>query len=215
MFNVCRDCGLYRADKTIDPTGPYALCPECGHAHPFRRLPLLLVGGASGAGKSTILQHLLGRVESAILLEADILWRPEFNRPDDGYRDFFETWLRLAKNIGQAGRPVTLFGAGMAVPENIEPRVERRYFGAVSYLALVCDEDVLAARLRARPAWRESRGAAFVQEQIHFNRWCREQGPAQSPPVAVLDTTAADPAATADAVKKWIEAGAVDAPPWR
>ena len=33
----------------------------------------------------------------------------EFDRPDTQYRDFFETWLRVALNIAQAGRPVVLF----------------------------------------------------------------------------------------------------------
>ncbi len=47
MFNVCYQCGQYRADKIIDPSGPAAICPECGHRHPFRKLPLLVVGGAS------------------------------------------------------------------------------------------------------------------------------------------------------------------------
>jgi pimeloyl-ACP methyl ester carboxylesterase len=54
MWNICWHCGLYRADKQIDPDGPAAICPECGHRHPFRQLPLLLVSGAGGAGISTV-----------------------------------------------------------------------------------------------------------------------------------------------------------------
>ncbi|MBN1922962.1 MAG: hypothetical protein JW892_17070 [Anaerolineae bacterium] len=54
MFNTCPKCGAYRADKIIDPDRAIAICPECGHRHPFLRLPLLIVSGASGAGKSTI-----------------------------------------------------------------------------------------------------------------------------------------------------------------
>ena len=112
-----------------------------------------------------------------MLLDADILWCPAFDKPDDGYRDFFEIWLRMAKNIGQSGRPVVLFGAGAGVPENIEPCVERRYFSAVHRLALVCDDDVLVERLRARPQWRNAGTTAFVESQVAFNRWFRETGP--------------------------------------
>ena len=82
MFNVCHHCGIYRADKTIDPAGSNAICPECGHSHPFRRLPLITIGGASGTGKSVLLQALAGSVSAAVCLETDILWRPEFNRPE-------------------------------------------------------------------------------------------------------------------------------------
>jgi hypothetical protein len=72
MFNVCYNCGLYRADKLIDPAGPYAICPECGHRHPFGQLPLFIVGGASGSGKSTLCQALTGAVTEAVLLDAEI-----------------------------------------------------------------------------------------------------------------------------------------------
>ncbi len=129
MWNTCWQCGLYRVDKAIDPAGPAAICPECGFRHPFLQLPLLLVSGASGSGKSAVCQALLGQLPEAILLDSDILWRPEFDTPANHYRDFFETWLRMARNIGQSGQPVVLFGAGFGVLANLEPCVERRYFG--------------------------------------------------------------------------------------
>jgi predicted ABC-type ATPase len=203
MFNVCHHCGLYRADKVIDPSGPYAICPECGYKHPFRQLPLLIVSGASGAGKSSVCQALIGKLANLVLLDADILWRPEFNRPESNYRDFFETWLRLVKNISQAGRPVVLFGAGMGVPENIEPCVERRYFSDVHYLALVCNDEVLVQRLKARPAWRGSGGQAHLDDHVQFNRWFKEQGKSNTR-ISLLDTTEALLESTIEQVKTWI-----------
>jgi DNA-directed RNA polymerase subunit RPC12/RpoP len=190
MTNVCCRCGIYRADKHIDPAGPYAVCPECGHKQLFLQLPLLIVSGASGSGKSTLCSYLLGRLPQVVLLDADILWRPEFNRPGDNYRDFFNTWLRVSKNIAQSGRPVVLFNAGMGVPDNMEPCVERRYFTRLHYLALVCGDDELASRLRARPQWRQSGGQEFIESQLSFNRWFKEKGGSTQPPVELLDTTA-------------------------
>jgi hypothetical protein len=203
MFNTCRRCGAYHAEKEIDPQGPFAICPSCGDRQPFRQLPLLLVCGPSGGGKTAVLRALLGKVETAVLLEGDLLWRPEFSRPEDNYRDFFETWLRLAKNINQSGRPVALFNAG-AIPQNIEPCVERRYFSATAYLALVCEDDVLEARLRERPSWRESDNPDFIEAQVTFNRWLKENGPASAPAITLLDTTAAGELETAAAVALWI-----------
>ena len=116
MINVYFNCGQLRADKTIDLEGPYAICPECGHKHPFLRLPLMVVSGASGAGKTTICHQLLVKVNDAVLLDSDILWRAEFNQPENNYRDFFETWLRVAKGISQSGRPTVLFGTGLGIP---------------------------------------------------------------------------------------------------
>jgi hypothetical protein len=171
MINVCFNCGQYRVDKVIEPRGPdspddcaFAICPLCGYKHPFLWLPLLIISGASGTGKTTVCHALMGKLPEVVLLDSDILWRPEFNRPEGNYRDFFETWLRVCKNIGQSRRPVVLFGAGMGVPTNLEPCVERRYFSKVHYLALTCDSESLAERLRQRPQWRQSSDETFLKD---------------------------------------------------
>ena len=204
MLNICWNCGLYCADKVVDPAGPYAVCPECGHKHPFRQLPLLIVSGASGTGKSTVCQQLLGALDELVLLDADILWQPAFNQPESNYRNFFETWLRMAKNIGQSGRPVVIFGAGLGVPDNLEPCVERRYFSEVHYLALVCAEETLQQRLQDRPAWRQSGQAEFIERQIQFNQWFAERGRDVPHPVDLLDTTDRSVQETASQVTDWI-----------
>jgi hypothetical protein len=204
MFNVCHKCGLYHADKIIDPSGPYAICPECGHKHPFRQLPLLIVSGASGAGKSTVCNTLLGNLEEVVLLDSDILWRAEFNQSENNFRDYFEMWLRLAKNISQSGRPLVLFGAGAGVPGNIEPCIERRYFSDVHYLALVCDDDVLAARLKARPAWRGCSEQAYIDTHIQFNQWFKEQHAGEFP-ITLIDTTHHSLETTVERVRTWIQ----------
>lgn len=202
MINVCDRCGSYRADKRIEPPGPDAICPDCGHRHRFVWSPLLIVSGASAAGKTRVCGLLTGVVTRAVLLDVDILWRREFDDPASNYRDFFETWLRLAKNVAQSRRPVVLFGAGFGVPTNIEPCVERRYFSAVHYLALTCADDELRERLHTRPEWRGSRRAPFVEEQSRFNAWFKSY--AGSPPIDLIDTSAVAPEHTAQQVDAWI-----------
>ncbi|RPI34109.1 MAG: hypothetical protein EHM70_03985 [Chloroflexota bacterium] len=204
MMNVCFQCGMYRADKIIDPAGPYAICPECGCKHAFLMLPLLIVSGASCAGKSSVLQVLLGKVDDCVLLDSDILWRPEFNQPEQNYREFFETWLRMCKNISQSGRRVVLFGAGMGVPGNIEPCVERRYFSRVEYLALTCEDPVLEKRLSGRPSWRQCGREPFIKAQKEFNRWFLEVGSKSQPAVKVIDNTDEPLEETAARVADWI-----------
>jgi predicted kinase len=201
-MNVCFGCGAYRADKIVDASASVAICPACGHREPFRMQPLLVVGGASGVGKSTVCRHIAPRASRAVVLETDILWRSEFNSPETHYRTYFEMWLRLAKNIGQAGRPAVLVGGGFSVPDNLEPCVERRYFSTVHYLALVCDDGVLSARLHARPAWRDSLGT--IDQQLAFNRWLiAYRG---EPAIELVETTNVDEETTAAAVLEWIEA---------
>lgn len=170
----------------------------------FLRLPLLVVSGASGAGKSAVYQVLLGKMNEVVMLEGDLLWRPEFNKPEDKYRDFFETWLQVCKSISQSGRPVVMFNAGMGVPENIEPCVGRQYFSEVHYLALVCDDEVLAERLRQRPEKRNCSDPVYIEEQIQFNQWFKESGGQVKPTVELIDTTGVAVEDTAEQVALWI-----------
>ncbi len=204
MFSICTECGEYRPDQIIGPEGPRAVCPECGHRRQFRSLPLFLVGGASGCGKSAVCQALLGEFDEVVVLDSDILWRPEFDQPHDRYRDIFENWLRMCKNIGQSGPPVLLFGAGFAVPGNVETRVERRYFSAVHYLALTCDAGLMLRRLRKRPAWRACSSPEYQVAQLEFNRWVREQASLGNPPVSLVDTSRGGVIEAASLVRSWV-----------
>lgn len=206
MFNVCSGCGAYRVDKLINGAGGLeaeAICPECGQGHPFLRQPLFVLTGASGAGKTAVFHHLTRHISQAVALEGDILWSETFHAPESWPR-FHNLWLRLAKNIGQGGKPVLLAGAGLGVPSNLESCQERRYVGDIHYLALVCDDDALAQRLRARPAWRESGGEGFVASQLDFNRWFKEVGSTVTPLMTLLDTTNATVAETAVSAHQWL-----------
>ena len=142
MFNVCETCGTYHADKEIDPAGPWAICPECGHRHAFLRLPFLCLTGASGTGKTAVALCLAREASEAVVLGSDILWRAEFDSPETDWHECRNLWLRICKNMAQAGRPVLLCGS--ASPGQFESCVEARYFSGIHYLALVCEDRALA-----------------------------------------------------------------------
>jgi hypothetical protein len=186
MFNVCPQCGQYSDEKDIDDSGPFGVCPFCGFAHRFERLSLFVLTGASGSGKSTIGLALVPMQRECVVMESGVLWRPEFDTPKDGYRGYRNLWLRVAKNISQAGRPVVLVGS--AVPEQFEPCPERRYFATIHHLALICEDAILEQRLRARPAWRKSGTAEVLATMLAFSRWLREHAATAIPAMSQLDT---------------------------
>jgi AAA domain len=202
MFNICRQCGQYTEEMTIDTSGPCAVCPTCGYAYPFKRLPLFVVTGASGSGKSTLGLALVPALSDCVVMESDILWRPQFDTPQDGYRDYRNLWLRIAKNIHLAGRPVVLVGS--AVPEQFESCPERRYISDILYLALVCDDELLERRLRDRPAWRGSGTPEVLATMRRFNGWLRDHAEATLPPMSLLDTSRRSIAETVELTVAWI-----------
>jgi hypothetical protein len=213
MLNVCSQCGLYADEKAIDPQAGelcLAVCPHCGHGHLFRRLPLFVLTGASGAGKTAVGAELVNArlrdepwVPDCVFLEQDILWREEFVDPEKGYFAFRNLWLRLAKNVGQTGRPIVLCGS--AVPEQYETCPERRYFSTMHYLALVCDGGLLRERLLARPGWRHSGSDTFIAQMIAFNRWFVEHGQSAEPAIELLNTSKLSVCNTARRVAAWIQ----------
>lgn len=202
MFNVCPQCGEYSDAKRIDPQGPIAICPSCGYRHRFVQLPLFVLTGASGAGKTAIGLSLARAFQRCVTMESDILWGAVAATAEDDYRNYRNTWLRVAKNIAQAGRPVVLVGT--ALPDQFESCPERRYFTTIHYLALVCDDETLARRLRTRPAWRGAGTPAFVEEMVGFNRYLKAQATTSTPPMSLLDTTASTVEESTAATIAWI-----------
>lgn len=163
-----------------------------------------MVTGASGAGKTAVCAHSLHTLPDCVVLESDILWGTIPADPDGTYRTYQNLWLRMVKNINQAGKPVLLCGS--CNPTDIEALPERRYLGTIHYLALVCDDNVLATRLRARPAWRESGNDTFVRQSIEFNRWFKRPENQANPEVSLLDTGIRAEDEIATAVAEWVRA---------
>jgi hypothetical protein len=202
MFNVCPNCGEYSAEKSIDPAGPYAICPFCGHAHKFVRYPLYSLTGASSTGKSTVGLALASQQTGFVPIEVDIFYRPEFMTPEDDYLEFRNVCLRAAKNINQSGRPTLLCGS--ATPGQYEACPEFRYFDGVHYLALVCTDDALTERLKQRPAWRKSASPEFIDSMLNYNRWFKENVGQTTFPMTLLDTTHLTIEESVTAVKQWL-----------
>src|SRR5260370_38369140 len=98
--------------------------------------PLFLISGASGMGKTTVCLSLVSILKECVVLEKDILWGMVKTSPTEKYSSWSNVWLRIAKKIGQSGRPVVL--GGKAIPKNFEQCPERRYFSKLNYLSLVC-----------------------------------------------------------------------------
>jgi len=140
----------------------------------------------------------------AVVLEQDLLWVGALRDPAGDSAAFRQTWLRLAASVQQAGRPVVL--CGTVAPPQFESWPERALFADIRYLALTCAPDVLAERLRHRPAWRawdEER----IAEMLEFNAWVMHEHANTTPPMTLLDTTSMRPEQTAAQVAAWVRGG--------
>lgn len=198
---ICARCGGHTDPERATSHGVLP-CGACGYWQPFRRLPLWCLTGPSGAGKSTVTRLLLDRLrDTHVVLEQDVLWGAAFQGSTSGVEAFRATWLRLAAMIHQNGRPVVL--CGTVVPPELEHLPERGLFADVHYLALTCSPDLMAQRLRARPAWRQWSEDRII-ETLEFDAWLRANAAELTPSVTLVDTTDEPATRTAERVTAWV-----------
>lgn len=205
-FKVCASCGAFNAEHQVadgEPGWAIALCPACGAGARFRRLPLFVMTGASGSGKSTTCRRLMHSLPECVVLESDILYGSLDMSGEDGLRRYWDAWLRVVMNVHQAERPVLL--CGTLVPSLIESLPSQAYLAGTHYLAMTCDDAELERRLRARPAWRGC-DDAFIAEHLAFNRWFRLKTDPEQPLIALIDTTGTSVEESAEAVRQWVRA---------
>ena len=168
---------------------------------PTKKLPLFVVTGASGVGKSTTCEELFRQEEEKpyLVMESDILWTDYYDTPDDNYRGLRTTWMYLCANISQGGKPVVL--CGCALPEQFECLPERELFTEIHYLAVVCEDAALEERMK------NGRGITeedWLNGSANFNRWLKEHADKTDPPMTLLDITGKTTAEAAESLEQWI-----------
>jgi predicted kinase len=162
-------------------------CTRCGDSRPLPQLPLFVVTGASGTGKSAIVGGLRRRLPHCEVFETDLILQVA----ELGW----DTWLLLARGIALNGRTTVLCGS--LQPEQLEYLPARPLVSEIHFCNLDCPDEVLAERLRARPAWR-----GWNQQRIAEHRRFAASLRSQIDPT--FDTSACSVEEVADQVARWI-----------
>lgn len=194
---ICQSCEEWMT-PIVDTAHRSVRCSMCGRQQTHRFLPLFIVTGPSGVGKTAIVSALQRLLQDWDVFETDILW--------DSGGDWTMVkcnWLRIAEHIAQrpAGNPTVL--CGTILPDQIVDCPSLPLFSAVHWLALLCEPATHAERLRRRPAWR-GWDEAKIAEHLQFADWFRTHGhDAFDPPLTIVDTTNVPIETTASAVRDW------------
>lgn len=75
MPDVCPACGMFALDN-LERRRDRVRCTACGHEEPVAILPLFVVTGASGSGKTAVARALQRIMPEADVFESDILYDP-------------------------------------------------------------------------------------------------------------------------------------------
>jgi hypothetical protein len=166
--HYCQQC---EEPTVMQPRDDLAVCPVCGAREAARRLPLFVVTGASGSGKTTVFPHLVAALDDCLVFDVDWLIGPfkracEFGEVD--WPAFRDAWLSVAHGAAQSGRHTVLLGPFM--PGQLADLPGRRWVSDVHFAVLDCPDDVRRARLGARPKWRERAVERHIEFAAHLRR---------------------------------------------
>lgn len=166
MIGICIKCGNWDWDKEVN--GNEVRCPKCGHTWEKQTLPLFILTGCSGVGKTTTAQCIQQKKVDFVVLDADIFYGRMELDSEDGYWKRVELMEQLSMNIIQSGRPVLWTMAGNI--DLLHKVYCRRFFSDVKCLALTCEEKLLRKRMK------EGRGITdegWIQSSVDYNEYFR------------------------------------------
>jgi dephospho-CoA kinase len=157
-------------------------------------LPLFIVTGASGSGKTYVVQELRRIMSDFDVFDPDNI--VEFIGHD--WEKVRNIWLRVARNIAESGRMTIICGSMM--PWDIEKCVDFPYFKHVYYVNLHCNEETRENRLRERN-WSEE----MIQDHKNFAKALLDIADKNfNPHMPTIDTTDTDVTLVASQIKEWV-----------
>lgn len=197
MIEICSNCGNYEWDKEI--TGNKLRCPKCGEEWEIRRLPLFILTGCSGVGKTTTAIEIMRRKVDFVVLDADIFTGYVNWSDEESCNGWVEMITNISKDIMQSGKPVLWTMAGCL--DRLPKAYNSRYFSGIKCLALVCGEDALRKRMQ------EGRGITdenWIHDSCDYNRYFMEHNSLGDTMFETFDITGKEPGEVADHVVKWL-----------
>lgn len=198
MIEICPRCGNAHRDKTVN--GAHVSCPACGHSWGFLKLPLFVITGASGVGKTTTVQALQAASQEFVCLDADFFYNIMPHETDADYLAQTEQMQAFALDVMQCGKPTVWAKAGNI--DMLDKTYGAQFFSHIHVLALTCPEPDLRRRMA------QGRGIAdpdWLQSSADYNQYFIDHSAIGSVPYDRLDIGGLDILAAAQAVKAWLK----------
>lgn len=194
----CYACGRYTVKRRelVNCIGYFA-CNDCGYQwRPRKVLPLFIVTGASGVGKSAIIEPLQHQLKEYGVFDKDQIWA---NNWDMVANNFF----RIASALAQGDKKTVVVGT--IIPEHLEGLSDRDLVGEIYYINLHTDDRTRRHRLTTRRKWGLP-GEEFIQAHARFAAQLLMDAETKfGHPMPTIDTTFKSPEEVAEQVAGWIK----------
>jgi dephospho-CoA kinase len=160
------------------------------------KLPLFIITGASGSGKSTVVPHLRELLPDFDVFDID---EELITNAVGDWQIVKNIWMRIASHIAKSKRMTILCGTQM--PWEIEKCDDYKEFSQFYFLNLHCDDSVREKRLLER-GWSNE----LIVEHKIFAKWLIENADKEfDPPMVMIDTSHTSVNEVSLKVKDWVE----------
>ncbi|MFC6456773.1 MULTISPECIES: AAA family ATPase [Paenibacillus] len=156
----------------------------------MNKIPLFIVTGASGVGKTTVMQELRTIMPEFDVFSTDL---DNFGTTASklGHQDRFNILFHFANAVAKSGRGTII--CGTLLPWAAEKCDTYSKFSEVCFINLHCDDATRNHRLRNRAdkaIWTEDK----LKEHEEFAQWLIHNAEtAYNPPMPTIDTTSTPP----------------------
>ena len=181
-MHYCTRCEAAPPHRDPNPGQGTAICSQCGAENEIPSVPLFVVTGGSGCGKSTVSIGLLRKRNPYLVVDADFLAHGKGGL--DTWDAYYNYTCIVSLTLARNQRPIVLVG-GMH-PSQVENAKTSAFFSAVHFLVIACDATAQTARLKGRSATQPAEES--IDNAVKQSRWIVE-GAGQRPNATVLDTT--------------------------
>ncbi len=197
MIEICIHCGNQKGKKEM--IGNKIRCPKCGAEWEFRSMPLFILTGCSGVGKTTTAIEIMRKKVDFVVLDADIFscfvdWENE-----KSCNDWVETMVNISRDIMQSGKPVLWTMAGCL--DRFPKASGSSYFSQIYCLALVCENEALRKRMQEG---RKITNENWINSSCDYNRYFMEHDRIGDLEYEKIDITEMEPKEVAGYLVEWV-----------
>ncbi len=166
-----------------------------------QKLPLFIITGASGVGKTTVMHELRTILPEFVVFSTDL---DNFGSTADKleYQDRYNLLLHFANAVAKSGRGTIICGTFMTW--DAEKCDTYANFSEVCFINLHCDDLTRSSRLRSREdkaIWTED----MLKQHEEFAQWLLDHADTDyNPPMPIIDTTSTPPSQVAEQIKSYI-----------
>lgn len=197
MITICPKCGNHEWNKEID--GNSIICPQCKEKWTFTKMPIYILTGCSGIGKTTTARELQKYTSDFVILDADMFYNIMPHETEDDYYAQVEQIESLSVDIMQCGKPVVWTMAGNI--DKIPHTYNCRFFSDIRVLALTCCEQSLRKRMMEG---RNITSEEWINGSVEYNTFFRTHQQIGEVGFETLDTEGKSVAEAAQAVLQWL-----------